>query len=384
MTTRRLAYDEFTADVVWCPDGEEPAQWRKWTDADYVDMRIVLEQRGFKDLSVERLRSGVHHCARAFPIDTAIEWLTRLKWDGVERVEMFLADYVHAEDTPYTRALSRYIWSGLAGRVLEPGVKCDMVPILAGPEGIRKTSLVEAMAPSDETFGEIDLMKRDEDTSRGMRGKLVLEMGELRGLHTRDSESILSFITRRFERWVPKYMEMATEFKRRALMIGTTNKATFLSDQTGMRRWLPTWLDRDIDVDRVIADRGQLWAEGAVLFAIGGVDWSVEDLAKDEQEKFKEGDSWDAVIVRWLRRPDAVTHVSPLDKPFEWTAADVLVEALGFKPAQLNRGLETRVGICLKRLGAESMRSKAGRVYGFYGPAKAEIAGIASEERSAL
>ncbi|ESF27670.1 putative replication protein, partial [Salmonella enterica subsp. enterica serovar Tallahassee str. 0012] len=45
--------------------------------------------------------------------------------------------------------------TALAGRVLEPGVKADMVPILVGPQGCGKSSGVEALSPDPAFFTEI-------------------------------------------------------------------------------------------------------------------------------------------------------------------------------------------------------------------------------------
>lgn len=81
------------------------------------------------------------------PFDSAITWLNGLEWDGVPRIECFYHTHFGTADTPYTRAVSMYMWTALAGRVLEPGIKADMVPILVGPQGCGKSSGVEALSP---------------------------------------------------------------------------------------------------------------------------------------------------------------------------------------------------------------------------------------------
>ncbi|MFP3562109.1 hypothetical protein SB861_67650, partial [Paraburkholderia sp. SIMBA_049] len=80
-----------------------------FTDPDYTRLQIRLERLGFLKLSKEALRDGVGLVADENHIDSAVEWLTGLQHDGVRRIETFLRDYMAVEDTPYTRAVSRYL-----------------------------------------------------------------------------------------------------------------------------------------------------------------------------------------------------------------------------------------------------------------------------------
>jgi predicted P-loop ATPase len=188
-------------------------------------------------------------------------------------------------DTPYTRAVSAYTWTALAGRCLEPGVKADMAPVLIGLQAAGKTTAVEALAPfndADESaFVEINLTKKDEDIARSLRGKLVGEIAELRGLQSRDAESIKAWVSRRFEEWTPKYEEFGTRFARRLLLIGTGNKDGFLDDETGERRWLPMRVGA-VDVAGIRRERDQLWAEGRTGSALGRGLADAYELAKAE------------------------------------------------------------------------------------------------------
>ena len=63
-----------------------------------------------------------------------------------------------------------------------PGIKADMVPVAVGKQGLMKSATVEAITPAREFFAELDLSKSDDDKARLMRGKLVIELGELKGL----------------------------------------------------------------------------------------------------------------------------------------------------------------------------------------------------------
>ena len=365
MTDMDLAFDEFTAGVVWAPPSEEPPQWRAFDDEHYVDARIALELRGFDDFGDGRFRAGIYHVAKRQAIDTAVEWLDRLVWDGTPRVESFITETCPGvEDRPYIQALSRYIWTALAGRVLKPGVKADMVPVLTGGEGKRKSSWVAALSPNADAFAEVSLKHRDDDTSRKMRGKLVVELAELQGINSRDGEDIKAFIVRQVEEWTPKYMEFTKRFARRCLLFGTTNMEEFLSVKAGFRRWLPFHVSETMDIDKLIAMRDQLWAEGAVMFKQSGVDWSVEHLASDEREEFLETDGWQGPIIRWLLTRDAITKKTPVENPYGWNTTDVLVGVLGYRNNDVKRGDQMRVGDVLNGLGARKKKTRGkGWVY---------------------
>ncbi|MFL6728086.1 MAG: VapE domain-containing protein [Sphingomicrobium sp.] len=352
MIFRHICYDAFTDNLVWAPIGEKKNQaaWRNFNDADMVATRIELERRGFKPMAKELLRECVHAAGKENTIDTAVEWLGRQRWDGIPRVDRFAINYWGWADTPYAVAVGRYVWTAMAGRILEPGVRADMAPILVGAQGTRKTSVIQAMSPSEDFYAEIKLDDRDDDISRKLRGKLVGELEELRGLNSRAIEEIKAFVSRRRESWVPKFKEFENFFWRRCLLIGTTNDTEFLADPTGERRWLPGLCPRKIDVDAIIADRDQLWAEGAAMFMLNGVLWEdAETLAEKEHPRFKVGDTWERAIAQWMEHPQ-IDQKLPFDKGYI-TAGEVLVNALGIQLAHHNRGHELRVKKLLRHMG---------------------------------
>lgn len=362
MTGVRLAWDDFTAGIVWAPEDEWPAQWRPFKDEQYVDLRIALELRGFKPFSHDELRRCVHYAAHAAAIDTAQEWLSRLSWDGVRRVETFMADTLPGVgDSAYSRALSRYLWTTLAGRVLQPGVKADMLPVLVGEEGLRKSSWAAAIAPTQETFTDtVSLKHRDNDNSRKMRGRLVIELAELKGLASRDGEEIRAFLAQQYEEWTPKYMEANTTFPRRCLMVGTTNDEQFLEERMGMRRLLPVGVTGVADVERVKRDREQLWAEAALMFGMGGVDWSVEGSAQAERARFMSHDEWAPAVVRWLVDTHHGIKESYAESGERFGSSDVLVGALGIPVAQHDRAKQMRVSKVLLSLGCSKGKFEGG------------------------
>jgi len=345
----QLRYDQFRAEIMLAPAGTD--DWRSFNDTDYVELAIRLERNGrsFEDIPKERFRDAVAFAAERARFDTAARWLESLHWDGVRRVETFLIVYFSADDTPYIRAVSLYLWTALAGRTLRPGIQVDMVPVAVGPQGTGKSTAVAAIVPSPDFFLEIDFGEKEADLSRMMRGKLLLELGELKGLRRREAEHVKAFLTRRHEEWVPKFKEMQVRYPRRCVFFGTTNKDEFLADETGHRRWLP-FRSGQCDPSGVANDREQLWAEARELFMQGGVAWAdAEHLAKAEYEAYVVRDPWEEPVESWLTTPDSVSGERPLDRPI--TAAQALSQAVNMQTHAQSQSAKDRMARVLTELG---------------------------------
>lgn len=343
-----IAYDAFKDEIVFSADQGE--NWQPFKDADYVRLRIALERVGFKPPGRELTRDAVLLVAEQHRFDSAQLWLERLEWDGVPRVESFFPQYFKTEDTPYTRAVGRYLWTALAGRVVEPGVKADMAPVAVGDQGTGKSSGVAAIVPDPMFFAEVSFGEKEDDLSRKMRGRLVAEIGELRGLHTKELESIKAWITKRYEDWTPKFREFNTTFPRRLVFFGTTNKQEFLADETGNRRWLPLKVGQ-VDVAAIKRDRLQLWAEGRELFATLGVDFhEAEQLSGVVHAEHMMHDSWETVVRNWLDETDVLTGESMRTRDFLPTH-EILSKALNFEPKSIKRFDEMRIGNVMRALG---------------------------------
>lgn len=329
---------------------------RPFRDADAVRLRINLEARGFKPIGRELMRDALLTHAEDNRFDSAQDWLTGLPaWDGVERVETFFPALCNTVDDPYTRACGLYFWTALAGRVLDPGCQADMVPILQSDQGYLKSSMAQALTPPGlKAYRNLNLESLDANLSRRLRGCIVGELDELRGLRTRDAEAIRSWITQREERWVKKYQESEAVFPRRCVLLATANPAELLDDETGERRWLPMHVDREIDVAAVVAVRDQLWAEARVRWSVLGIEWrDAEKLARAEHHQFKIKDGWADVIRGWLDTPIDVSGETPNQRG--WVRSmDVARGALGMDVRGVTPSHEKRIGKALRALGWKS------------------------------
>lgn len=345
-----IKFDNFRDEIMFAPANDDMA-WQSFRDTDYTKLRLQMERSGFKPVAADKIKDVVKYVAEASHFDSATLWLESLKWDGTKRVETFLGNFFGCEDNEYNRSVSCYLWTALAGRVLVPGVKADMVPVLIGLQGIGKSFGIEEMVPSPDHYESINLLERDADMSRRMRGKLVMEIGELKGLHSRDMETIKEFVTRRYESWVPKYNEFARKYPRRGIFIGTTNQEEFLADSTGNRRWLPV-RGGQVNVNGIREFRLQLWAEARGMFKDQGVMWKgAQKLAEEVHEGHRLGDIWLDEINNWFYSADKYGEpLKPCEREYI-TVGEVLAGAMGLSVSHVKRGDEMRTASALRELG---------------------------------
>ena len=212
------------------------------------------------------------------------------------------------------------------------------------------------MVPSPAHFAELDLADKDGDIARVLKGVLLAELSEMKGLYSKDQEHIKAMITRKHEKWVPKYKEFATTYPRRAIFVGTHNKAEFLVDDTGHRRWLPVTVGEG-RANEIARDCNQLWAEARELFLANGVIWAdAERLAKDVHENYMVIDTWESSIEEWLDGKDMGQELSRGERPFKM--ANLLAGALNIPAAQTDQRKSRRAGAVLTKFGFKATTAR--------------------------
>lgn len=209
-----------------------------WGDADLACAKVYFEKvygiwspTKFKDALI-----AVTSADRLYhPVK---EYLSGLVWDGTPRIDTLLIDYLGAEDTSYTRAVTRKTLVAGIARIYNPGVKFDSVLVLNGPQGIGKSTLFAKLGGKwfSESLTISDM--KDKTVAERLHGFWLLEMGELAGVKKVDVETIKSFITRTDDKYRQSYGVAVENHPRSCIIIGTTNSDSgFLRDITGNRRF---------------------------------------------------------------------------------------------------------------------------------------------------
>lgn len=308
-----VCYDTFKDHIYVSYPGDKVL--RPINDSDYLRFRdIVVREHFFDDLSAANAKDALKFVAADRRFDSAIDWIRGLRWDGAPKIEQFLPKYFGSEDTAYSRQLSKYIWTSAAARVVVPGYKVDIVPILRGGQGGRKTTALKNMVPERDMFANLRMDEPEDEIARTLRGVLIAEWGEARGIKSKDKDKIKDWISNDADKWTPKYCEYSTTYARRSITIASTNTLKLLADTSGNRRYAPIQVGERVNADKVIEDRDQLWAEGLAMFMFEGTTpWSeVESLCKSgtyHDDTFRD-DVWEIPIAEFLAvNPGANNHM---------------------------------------------------------------------------
>lgn len=210
----------------------------QWTDTDDAASRGYIErQYGIYNVKKHDDALACIFRQRAYhPIKQRIE---SLKWDGVDRIENILTKWMHAEDSLYTREVSRLIFAGGINRLYKPGCKFEDMAVLLGKQGNGKSSFVRFLALEDKFFTELKTIEGKE-ALESINGAWIVEVSELLALtKTKEQEAVKSFLSTQVDKYRAAYARHTKELPRTCAFVGTSNRYQFITDKTGGRRFYP-------------------------------------------------------------------------------------------------------------------------------------------------
>jgi putative DNA primase/helicase len=148
-------------------------------------------------------------------------YLTSLRWDGVKRLHRFAQTYLGSPpDAHYQAAPLRWFISAVR-RVFEPGCQSDSILVLEGNQGLGKSRLLRTLA-SDPWFADEIGDPSNKDAAEALRGKWLIEIGELRWKRS-DEDTRKAFISRRIDHYRPAYGRRAVDIPRQCSLAASTN-----------------------------------------------------------------------------------------------------------------------------------------------------------------
>lgn len=307
-------------------------------------MQSSNEGLGLEKFRKAVIKSGLEILMANRQRDPHIEFLQSVEWDGKDRIETFFQRHLGVLDDEYHRAVSKNFWVALAARGLRPGIKFDAMLILEGKEGIRKSSLVEAIG-GQYTFAPSrkDAME-NMDELRKMHQSVVVELPELMGLVNQPAERVKAFMAAPYDHIRDLYARKATKRDRGFVFIGTTNSSEYLHLDMGQRRFWPVKVPdhiTEINIDKIIQERDQLFAEAKKYFYDSYPFYTIDPkvLSKYTEQKVVT-DPLDYVINEMIKEEN-VTSVNLIYKR---------LEAGGYINRGLGSNIKTRITATLRRL----------------------------------
>lgn len=248
---------------------------------DYLSRRY-----GLPSIARAALTEAIQTVAPSRPFHPVREYLQGLHHDGVPRLDKWLvhvlgevppqAGAATADDKSLTPAIFEYLclsgryWLlGLVYRVMQPGCKFDYCPVLEGPGGFRKSTLIETLAGT-EYFSDTPFdVARGKEGQEQVQGLWMYEIAELANFGKAEIGLIKAFITTKADRYRPSYGRTVEKFARQCVLAGSTNERTYLRDRTGNRRFWPIPVRKPINITWLAKYRDQLFAEAYAMCTQG-------------------------------------------------------------------------------------------------------------------
>jgi predicted P-loop ATPase len=243
------------------------------------------------------------------------DYLRSLTWDGTPRIHQWLVRYGGATDIydqpekkTYLKTISAIVLIAAVRRVMHPGCKYDEMLVLESAQGLNKSSALRALCPYDEWFSDdLPLNCDAKEIIERTLGKWIIEASDLVGGRKADRDHLKSMLSRQIDGPARMaYAHQPVERPRQFIIIGTTNSSEYLVDPSGARRFWPVQVQK-FDIDGLLRDRDQLWAE-AVVRESDSVPIRLPEIlwpdATRQQEKRREIDPWEAPIRQALFKID--------------------------------------------------------------------------------
>jgi len=343
-----VSYNRFADRLLFKRESEpdhlldEPALDRLWLE---VDRQFNF--RPTKDF----FRIVVSDLARQNSFHPVSDYLGALHWDKQPRLDTWLVTYGGASDSEYSRAVGALVLIAAVRRVKHPGCKFDELLVLESPQGSLKSSALKRLCKDENWFSDdLPLDAESKIVIEKTQGKWILEAAELSGLKRSEVEHLKSFLSRQVDNARLAYDRLTTERARHFIVVGTTNSENYLKDSTGNRRFWPLRVGK-FDLEKLEADRDQLWAE------------AVEREATGESIRLRE-ELWPMAGVQQERRRVQHPWETLLEEVLGDMKGKVLVEAVweivGVQSGRRTHAQAVELGDVMKRLGFQKAKKSAG------------------------
>jgi putative DNA primase/helicase len=169
-----------------------------------------------------------------------------------------------------------------------------------------------------------------------------------------DQNRVKQALTSTQDTYRASYGHHSRSYPRQFVFIGNTNKAEYLADETGARRYLPVSCT-EIDAEAASGMRDQLWAEAVRRYRARETWWDIPDAASQQAARYQP-DVWEDYVEPWLKGKTRAT------------IGEILNEVLFIKTERQGRNEQVRVGAILRRLNWVRRQEKTGARARYYTP----------------
>lgn len=313
-----FAFDVFHQRYIYFTDASK-TEYKIYSEEIEVDILMFLQCDFFMgNLGLKTVTGCLTKILKNAPrVNTEKDKIARLAWDGIPRVDTFLVDIYGATPSNYITAASKIFWLQLVKRICEPGCQADIVIILEGAQGIRKTTSLRIIGGENYAVAGKDVTSKDFYIK--LKGKSLVEIGELNTFSKADHNDLKEAVSTTVDQYRDLFAKQDTPHPRTCVMVGTTNDKHYLKDETGNRRYLPVECEK-ADTDLLKQNLDQYYAEAYNRLNLGESHWEYpadehEKLTSERFADLKEDDPWYDDIIRYVGNKQSIDPVKFLTDP---------------------------------------------------------------------
>lgn len=255
-------------------------------NADNIAIAHIISLATLNGMATGQLVNYVEAIADRNQFNPIADWIFSKPWDGINRLESFYETLTEREGFPNKfkkRLMYRWLLSAVAAALKPRGFKARGVLTLQGPQGIGKTTWLNALI-NDPMLREL-CIKLDHHLDPSNKDSIItavshwiVEIGELDSSFKKDIARLKGFLTSDHDKLRRPYGRTNSEYPRRTVFCATVNDPNFLVDATGNSRW---WTIPVIRIDYAHKiDMQQLFAQLAVDFEKGEQWWLTPEEEK--------------------------------------------------------------------------------------------------------
>lgn len=389
-----LKRDEFNhTDVLISslPWREKSSSRPYWDNEDDANLRCYLAREPWCMEGKDKIYDAFEAMMSKRRFHPIRDYLNAQLWDGVERLDTMMVDYLGAFDSELTRMMTRKAFVAAVARVMRPGTKWDYILTLRGGEGIGKSTILKRMG--GEWFSDSFTSVEGKEAMEQIQRKWLIELGELTNYKRSSVEAYKAFLSKTDDTFRPAYGRKIETYPRQCVFFATTNEEHFLKGDTGNRRWwvievgktTPKYdLWRDLTDDVV----GQLWAEALHLYEQGEqlyLPYELEQQARDRQRENSESANDERIGViqsyistllpsdwysrsiesrrRWLADGDPLKMIGVIQRETV-CAVEVLAECFGERIDEKTRYKTRDINALFRLMGLEELPMRRVPIYG--------------------
>jgi predicted P-loop ATPase len=215
---------------------------------------IFKKQQSFKRHLLDAISSNHYH-----PVEEYLKNLNNVLPIPIDN----LAERYLGNKTKLANLLLKKTLIAAVARILEPGCDFHSVLVLYSPkQGIGKSSFLRTLAKYSVWFSDtVPEIKVNRDFYAKLHQHWIVEIGEIDTKFQRKKEDeIKDFITSARDVFRPAYGTKQLKCPRRFILTGSTNNGSFLTDQTGSRRYWIIRVNQNIDTETLEQEIDRIWA----------------------------------------------------------------------------------------------------------------------------